>query len=84
MMIRHKNKFESVRVILMGVLEEFRHFGIDSLMYYMLYEQAIKDGIKWGEMSWILENNIVMNHIIASLGAERYKIYRIYERKIEV
>jgi GNAT superfamily N-acetyltransferase len=84
MMIRHKNKFESYRVFIMGVLEEFRHFGIDSLMYYMLYEQAIKDGVKWGEMSWILESNTVMNHIIEQLGAERYKTYRIYERKIGV
>ncbi|RKY50701.1 MAG: GNAT family N-acetyltransferase [Candidatus Neomarinimicrobiota bacterium] len=82
MMIRHKNKFESYRVFIMGVLEEFRHFGIDSLMYHMLYEQALKDGVKWAEMSWILESNTVMNHIIASLGAERYKTYRIYERKI--
>lgn len=84
MMIRHKNKFESYRVLIMGVLEEFRHFGIDSLMYYMLFEQALKDGVKWGEMSWILESNTVMNHIIASMGAEQYKTYRIYERKIEI
>lgn len=83
MMIKHKNKFESYRVFIMGVLEEFRHFGIDSLMYYMLFEQALKDGVKWGEMSWILETNTVMNHILASLGAERYKTYRIYERKIQ-
>ncbi|MDD5581647.1 MAG: GNAT family N-acetyltransferase [Candidatus Marinimicrobia bacterium] len=82
MMIRHKNKFKSCRVLIMGVLEEFRHFGIDSLMYYNLFLQAAKDGLEWGEMSWVLESNTVMNHVIAALGAERYKTYRIYERMI--
>lgn len=83
MMLKHKNQFESYRVFIMGVLEEFRHFGIDSLMYYMLYEQGLKDGVKWAEMSWILETNTIMNHIIESLGGIRYKTYRIYERKIK-
>ena len=82
MMLKHKNQFETYRVFIMGVLEEFRHFGIDSLMYSMLYEQGLKDGVKWAEMSWILETNTIMNHIIESLGGIRYKTYRIYERKI--
>ncbi|MDD3807707.1 MAG: hypothetical protein PHE86_06725 [Candidatus Marinimicrobia bacterium] len=82
MMIRHKDKFKSCRVLIMGVLEEFRHFGIDSLMYYNLFLQGAKDGLEWGEMSWVLESNTVMKHVIAALGAERYKTYRIYERMI--
>ena len=31
------------------------------------------------EMSWILEDNVLMNRSLEVLGAKRYKTYRIYE-----
>ena len=37
----------------------------------------------WGigdcEMSWILEDNVLMNRSLEVMGAKRYKTYRIYE-----
>jgi hypothetical protein len=33
-------------------------------------------------MSWILENNDMMNRAIRALGGEVYKTYRMYEKPI--
>ena len=38
------------------------------------------DGVQKVELSWILEDNLAMRHIIESLGADAYKTYRIYEK----
>ena len=43
---------------------------------------ATTKGIRYGEMSWILENNEAMNRIAVMLGAALYKQYRIYEKAI--
>jgi hypothetical protein len=34
-----------------------------------------------GEMSWILENNKMMNRAARMLGGKIYKTYRMYEMK---
>jgi hypothetical protein len=35
-----------------------------------------------GELSWVLEDNLPMRHIIEALGAVPYKTYRIYEKAL--
>ena len=35
-----------------------------------------------GELSWILEDNTRMRHIIEAFGGRPYKTYRIYEKPI--
>ena len=39
-------------------------------------------GVKQVELSWILEDNRPMRHIIESLGASAYKTYRVYEKTL--
>jgi hypothetical protein len=34
------------------------------------------------ELSMTLENNVMVNRFIESIGAERYKTYRIYRKSI--
>jgi hypothetical protein len=34
------------------------------------------------ELSMTLENNVMVNRFIESIGAERYKTYRIYSKSI--
>ena len=43
---------------------------------------AIKAGYRHGEMSWILENNMMMNRDIQTLGGQVYKTYRIMDRPL--
>lgn len=71
-----------VRVLVLGVIPEYRKLGIDALFYYKTALAAEKKGMKMGEMSWILDNNDRMNRPIIALGGEVYKTYRFYEKAL--
>jgi GNAT superfamily N-acetyltransferase len=71
-----------VRVLVLGVIPEYRKLGIDALFYYKSAQAAIRKGMKMGEMSWILDNNDKMNRPIIAMGAEVYKTYRFYEKAL--
>lgn len=81
-LLYHARKINRIRVIIMGVLPEYRNRGIDAIFYVETYKKAIKKGYYWGEFSWILENNEPMNNALKNIGAEIYKTYRIYEKKV--
>lgn len=70
---------KSVRVLALGVVEEFRTTGLAAAFYALLVKNARKLGFGECEMSWILENNVLMNRSIELMGAKRYKTYRLYE-----
>ena len=71
-----------VRVLVLGVIPEYRKLGIDALFYYKTALAAEKKGMKMGEMSWILDNNDRMNRPIIAMGGEVYKNYRFYEKAL--
>jgi GNAT superfamily N-acetyltransferase len=77
-----KGKVKSARTILMGVLPEYRRLGIDVAMVFRTMEAGFARGITSGECSWVLADNIPMNRIMESYGADRYKTYRIYEMPV--
>lgn len=74
-----KNKIDGVRIITMGVVPQFQKRGIDTVFYVETYNVGVKRGYKWAEMSWILEDNTLMNRMLELLGAKLYKKYRIYQ-----
>jgi hypothetical protein len=71
-----------LRVFAMGVLPEYRCRGIDALFYYETAKAALNKGIRHAEMSWILENNHMMNRGIQMMGGQVYKTYRFYEKAL--
>ena len=75
----NKSKITSVRVIALGVLEEYRKIGIDAYFYAKsyVYMQNHKT-LKTGEASWILENNPEMNQALIKMGGVVNKRYRFY------
>jgi len=75
-------KVSWVRVLVLGVIPEYRTLGIDALFYYKSAQAALKKGMKMAEMSWILDNNDKMNRPIIAMGAEVYKTYRFYEKAL--
>jgi hypothetical protein len=78
-------KLETGRLMLFGVKRKFatRHFiGIPYLLLYELYLGAKKGRYKWGEMSWVLENNSRLNALMSHWDAEAYKRYRLYEKPL--
>ncbi|MGB2805112.1 MAG: N-acetyltransferase [Candidatus Zixiibacteriota bacterium] len=76
-----RNKIDGVRVITMGVTPEFQKRGIDTVFYVQSYNVGVKRGYTWAEMSWVLEDNTLMNRVLKLLGAKLYKKYRIFEIK---
>ena len=75
----YTRKVKTVRVFIMGVLEEYRNQGLDSVMYMETVKAAISRDIESLEMSWILETNTMMRRIIVRMGGYIYKTYRIYD-----
>ncbi len=78
----NKRRIRSARTILMGVLPEYRKLGIDVGMVYKTMQAAFARGITHGECSWILADNRPMNRILEGYGADCYKTYRIFEKKL--
>ncbi|MEQ9423695.1 MAG: hypothetical protein RJQ09_04700 [Cyclobacteriaceae bacterium] len=74
----NKNKIKGIRIITLGILEQYRKLGIDAYFYFKAYEEAIKKGITYGEASWVLETNEMMNRAIVNINGELYKKYRLY------
>jgi GNAT superfamily N-acetyltransferase len=75
-----RKQVDWVRVLVLGVLPEYRKLGIDALFYYLTARAAQKKGMQMGEMSWILDNNDKMNRPIIAMGGKVYKTYRFYEK----
>jgi GNAT superfamily N-acetyltransferase len=75
----YRRKINGIRVLIMGVLEEHRLKGIESLFYLEGCKVAVRKGYKWAEMSWILEDNYKVSRGIEMMGGKRYRTYRIYD-----
>jgi GNAT superfamily N-acetyltransferase len=79
----HSRKVNQARLMILGVVEEHRGRGIESLLIFETFKAAIQNGYLGMEMSWILENNDMMNRVIQNLGdaygAHVYRTYRIYQ-----
>jgi GNAT superfamily N-acetyltransferase len=74
----HQRLIKNVRVLALGVVEEYRASGLAAGFYATLVSNARKLGFGDCEMSWILEDNVLMNRSLEVMGAKRYKTYRIY------
>ncbi len=77
-----KKSIGGIRLLAMGVVHKFQKRGIDNIFYLDTYMNGVKSGYRWAELSWILEDNVLMNRSLLSIGAVPYKRYRIYDKKI--
>ncbi|MGD2147767.1 MAG: hypothetical protein PVH41_13810 [Anaerolineae bacterium] len=71
-------QIDGVTFKLMGVLEEYRHRGIDAMLYLAVIRAFCEKGYEWLDGSVTSELNPMINLIAGRLGAERYKHYRLY------
>jgi len=76
-------KVKTARVTIMGVMHEYQKLGLDAVFYIETLRAARRLGIEWGEMSWILEDNLPMVRAIENLGGEIYKTYKVYDYKLK-
>lgn len=76
----YQRLIKSLRVIALGVVEEYRTSGVAAAFYATLVRTARNLGYDGNcEMSWILEDNVLMTRSLEVMGAKHYKTYRIYE-----
>ena len=76
----------SARVPLMGVRRSASGTMAGAAMPMHLiasvWDAAMEMGFRQVELSWILEDNLPMRHILKKFGAKPYKTYRIYGKSL--
>lgn len=78
----HSRKIDQLRLIMLGLKEQYRKRGIDAILYLDTLRAARKLGYKGGEISWTLEDNVLVNRAIEMMGGQHYKTWRIYEAEL--
>lgn len=75
-----RRRVHALRVVVLGVLPTFRKRGIESLLIEQVYRRGFARGYDQAEMSWILDDNVLMDRAIRRLGGVVSKRYRLYEK----
>lgn len=71
-----------LRILLLGVIKEFRGTGAAELMYHHIWTTGVGSGYYWGEAGWVLEDNLAMNKGLEFMGFKQYKRLRMYDRPL--
>lgn len=77
-----RHQITRARILLLGILPEWRGKGIDSALYHWVWSKAAAVGIGWGEAGWLLEDNAAIIQGLSKAGFTPYKTYRILERPL--
>ncbi|HTF57229.1 MAG TPA: GNAT family N-acetyltransferase [Planctomycetota bacterium] len=75
-------KIPTFRILALGVRKEQQQLGIGTLFYERYMDVAKERGYTGAELSWILEDNELMNRPLRTMGARTYKTYRLYEKTL--
>jgi len=75
---------ETARLPLMGVRRRFQNGPLGATLALGVIDSVRRyhasHGTKWGELSWVLEDNVRVRRIIEMTGAVPYKTYRMFEK----
>lgn len=77
-----KRMLKTVRIITLGVKQEYRGTGIFALFTAESFLRAQQAKLIGGEASWILEDNVEMNRPWVELGAPLYRRWRIFKAPV--
>ncbi len=79
-------KARSARVPLMGVRPAYQRGPSGAAISFGMIDRVRRalhaDGVERVEVSWILQSNQGMNSMIEAMGGDRYKCYRLFERRL--
>ena len=81
-LVRGLRHVRTMRMLLLGVAAPFRRRGLEALLVRELHRHAAAAGFVRAELSWVLEDNAVMNKTIVRAGGRHYKTYRIYAKTL--
>jgi GNAT superfamily N-acetyltransferase len=77
-----RRSIRRIRVIAFAVIQEYRNRGVETLLAYHTFRNALLKGHTSCEMSWVLEENVLTRRMLERLGAAPYKTYRIFEKSL--
>ena len=81
-LLLNRGKITSLRVLMLGVLDDYRKLGIEACLYGKIIRNSEGTKIDGAECSWMLEDNYMMNHAIEQINGKLTKRYRIFEKAI--
>jgi GNAT superfamily N-acetyltransferase len=70
------------RTIVLALLPEYKRRGLDSLLILETIEKAREHGYLGSELSWVMDDNIVLKNALDHLGAVIDKEYAMFEKRI--
>ena len=74
----YSRKIDRVRLITLGVKEKYRKRGIDAILYYDSLITCREQGIVGADISWTLEDNVLINRSIEMMGGKVSRTFRVY------
>jgi GNAT superfamily N-acetyltransferase len=77
-----RRKIDSLRIITLGTKNEYQKRGIETVLIAEIIRAGFEKGFYKGELSWTLEDNILINRSLERLGGDLYKKYRIYSKEL--
>ena len=77
----YRRKIRQARFVALGVSEKYRRAGIAEMLVLQVLEEGAGRGF-CAELSMTLEENVMVNRFIETMGASKYKTYRIYRRPV--
>ena len=82
-LLYRKSRLQRMRLVALGVVPKHRRSGIAEMLVLRVIEKGMIERGYFGECSMTLENNHLINRFLEAIGAEKYKTYRIYSRRID-
>jgi GNAT superfamily N-acetyltransferase len=71
-------RIRHARLMLLGVLPEHRKRGLESLLFIETAMRCRAVGLASGEASWTLDDNVLINRAIESMGGKIDRRYRLF------
>lgn len=81
-LLYYRRKIQSVRVLTVATKKKYAAMGLGSVLYAEAARRIIARGYAKVEMSWVVEDNLMMNRAAHLLGGKAYKTYRVYQKDI--
>jgi GNAT superfamily N-acetyltransferase len=78
-LLNWKKKVKKIRVMIMGVLPEYRNRGIDGGFYVRLFHYMKKRNMIYAEPSYVMKENTRMLRLLKHLESEKVKTYHLLE-----
>ena len=71
-------KLRGIRILTLGIRRKYWTLGIGTSFYIRSHDRVGAKGLTYGEASWILEDNNLMNHALEAMSGKVTRRYRVY------